>query len=247
MVVGEVAGGSRVGDDDEFGIAVVVHVCEGGEKSSHIGLVESRFDGDIGKAPGVGFVRSVVAEESVSRDERGECGDDEVEVAVEVVVSPSGSGPFVVVDACEKSVDSCGHSDISEGPVAFFIWSVVHQELELARLWELGCGTERGDEEVDVSVVVKVCGGRGVGMERALDPPAFGLVGEGAVLVVDVERVGVERSEHEDVVESVVVEVRGDSASGHGCVALERREIVERGQSRFHSLVAEMEDGIPCG
>ena len=87
-------------------------------------------------------------------------------------------------------------------------------------------------------------------MERSCNAPLGCLVGEGAVLVVDVERVRVERSEQEDVVEPVVVEIFGDSSTGHCGVALEWGVVVECGQTGFHSLVTEVEQwfaGEGCG
>lgn len=102
-------------------------------------------------------------------------------------------------------------------------------------------GTERGDEEVHVPIVVEVRGGRCEGVEWACDSPVVGLVGEGAVVVVDEETVGIERSKVEDVVEAIVVKISGDPCTAHRCVELAPYERVDRTETRLGGLVAELE------
>ncbi len=87
-VVGVVACRPGIADDDEFGVAVIVHVAECWEKSGDSDFFDSGFRGDIGETPGVGLVWSVIAEQAIGGADGVVCGDEEVEVAVEVVVTP---------------------------------------------------------------------------------------------------------------------------------------------------------------
>ena len=193
------------------------------------------------------MVGSIVPEESVGRGDGGVCGDEEVEVAVEVVVAPCGSGAFGCVVVLEESVDPSGLGDIGEVPVAIGVWPVVHHEQVLSGLrWKMR-GSERGDVDIEVSVVVEVGDGCAVGMERSIDVPALGVVGEGAVLVVDEEFVGVERSELEDVVVPVVVEVCGDASGDHNGVELSAALRVLGGESGLFGLIGEEEGWIAGG
>lgn len=72
------------------------------------------------------------------------------------------------------------------------VWSVVHHQHELPGLGREVSGSEGGDVDIEESVVVEVCDGGAVGVERSINPPLRGVVGEGSVLVVDEELVGVE-------------------------------------------------------
>ena len=192
IVAVEVVGLAVVGDE-EVELAVVVEVGpDGGEAEEVVGVVDAGGFGDVGEgavavvviegvgrafeAAGAALHGDVVVLAGDLRAELREVvqvevdvvGDEEIGVAVGVVVAEDGAGgpAFVVVEAG-------GFGDVGEGAVA-----VVAIEDDAA---------EAADEEVGEAVVVEVADGCAHRPAGIADAGFVGDVGEGAVVVVVVE------------------------------------------------------------
>ncbi len=188
LVVDVVFGSSRVTDEDQFGVPIAIHVDKLGEESSDAEDFKPGLFGDIGEGVLSLLVWSIVSVDAVADLRFDVSGDEEIEIAVEVIIAPCGAQP--VSGVSDEPVDARFDSDIGEGVLPGFVWAVVSIESVFACDRLVGRVSEGGDEEVEVSVVVVVGSRCAEGVLECIEPPIGRTIGEGAVLVVDEEVVG---------------------------------------------------------
>ncbi len=221
VVVDVVATRSKVPDEDQFGVAVAVHVAP----------TRSEADDVRDAAEHAGHIRervAVVAVDVISV-RADPAGDTQVEVAVEIEIA-KGSAP-AVRGGGGRSCDSHRSRLVGERAVA-----VVVVELVKANLIGAG-GSEARDEQVEVAVAVVVADCRSRAAVREVDSPTGSLIGECSVLVVDEQAIGAAATNrNEDINPAVVVEVADRAA---GCEIAEVVRAVIHGETTRSGRIGE--------
>src|SRR5437764_5919887 len=239
----------------EIGPAVVVKIEHGDTESFRRGIAETGFLGNVFKRTvaaivpeangntfvgfrrAVGFILAVEGAIEIGlRRPLDIVADDQVEVAILVVVDPGGAGAEFL-----RSEQSCFLRDIGERAVAIVMKNVA---LAVGR-----------DENIVVTVIVVIPDGNTESKHLHVEAGFVGYVGEGAVVIVVIELRGgmlldvagpVHAVYEKNVRPAVIVVIDEGDARAHGFrqeFLAERAIVVDEADSRGLRDVAELNRG----
>ena len=233
--VAQVAAGAEVGRDQQLRVAVAVHVHERRREGP------DREVGGNGRG-GVGEAHRLAAEVAVEPValRLGVGGDEQVQVAVAVVVAEGGAHGVGPVDDRSAHPDlrgdvvEDGHAAVLRGP-GVVVQAVLPDPRRPVRR------PQAGHEQVLPAVPVVVAHRRRDAAVVRRQAGRRGVVAEGAVAVVEVQRIRrAPAAEQEQVLPAVAVEVPHRGAAGHVGEG-ERQRLARRHQPGAHGRLPKRE------